>query len=40
MTGQGVVSPTGVSGSGEVKPVLVYGRIIPSPGTVWTEIAA
>ena len=38
--GNAAVSVTGISGSGEVTPVIVWGRIIPDPGTVWTEIAA
>ena len=40
MIGDSSVTLTGVSGSGEVTPVIVWGRIIPDPGTVWTEIAA
>ena len=38
--GGATVSVTGVSATGLVKPVLVWGRIAPNPGTVWTEIAA
>jgi len=40
ITGGAVVSPTGVSGTGEVTSPIVWGRIVPDPGTIWTEIAA
>ena len=40
MTGAATVSVTGVEASGQVEPVLVWGRIIPGATTVWTEIAA
>ena len=37
--GTGVdVFVTGVSATGELTPVLVWGRIVPNPGTVYTEI--
>lgn len=31
---------SGVEASTVVQPVLVWGKIIPDPGTIWTEIAA
>ena len=40
VTGTARVFPTGVEGSGEVQAVLVWGKIVPDPGTTWTEIAA
>ena len=39
-TGGAVVSPTGVSATGEMTSPTVWGRIVPEPDTVWTEIAA
>lgn len=33
-----VVNLIGVASPVEVKPVLVWGRIVPEPGTVYTEI--
>jgi|MDTC01.2.fsa_nt_gb hypothetical protein len=35
-----LVTPTGVSATGTVGQTLVWGRIKPDPGTVWTRIAA
>jgi len=40
VTADATVFPTGVEGSGEVRRVLVWGNIVPDPGTIWTEIAA
>ena len=40
ITGTAVVSPTGISATGGVTVPLVWGRIVPNPGTAWTEIAA
>jgi len=34
------VSVTGVQAGAETSRVLIWGREIPDPGTVWTEIAA
>jgi hypothetical protein len=34
------VSPTGVQGDTQKPAVIVWGRIVPSPGTAWTEVAA
>lgn len=38
--GDATVYVTGVEASASVKGVLVWGEIIPSAGTIWTEIAA
>jgi hypothetical protein len=38
--GDAVVLTTGLSATGSVKPVLVWGRLVPAPGTIWTQIAA
>jgi len=38
VTGSAVVSPTGVSATGEVGAVIIWGRIVPDPGTVYSEI--
>jgi hypothetical protein len=35
-----IVFVTGVQAGVETSRVLVWGREIPDPGTVWTEIAA
>ena len=35
-----LVTPTGVSATGRVGQALVWGRIKPDPGTIWTRIAA
>jgi len=40
MTGAGLVTPIGVSAEGSVGQALVWGRIKPDPGTIWTRIAA
>ena len=40
VTGGANVYPTGIAGTGEVTSPIVWGRIVPDPGTVWTEIAA
>jgi len=51
VTGGANVVVTGVFATGLVSPVLVWGRIVPAPGTsytpivpasgtIWTEIAA
>ena len=40
MTGDGLVTPTGVSATGIAGQALVWGRIKPDPGTIWTRIAA
>lgn len=40
VTGTAVANLTGVSASGLPGAVLVWGRIIPGPATVWTEIIA
>jgi len=40
MTGDGLVTPTGVSAIGLAGQALVWGRVKPDPGTVWTRIAA
>jgi hypothetical protein len=33
-----VVSPTGVSAAGQMGQVIVWGAIIPTPGTAWTDV--
>jgi hypothetical protein len=38
VTGDARVFPTGVEGSGEVQRVLVWGNIVPDPGTTWNDI--
>jgi len=38
--GTSVVTLTGVAGTGTIGSVTVWGKIVPNPGTVWTEIAA
>jgi hypothetical protein len=40
MTGSSLVTPTGVSATGRAGQTLVWGRIKPDPGTIWTRIAA
>ena len=35
-----LVTPTGVSATGIAGQALVWGRIKPDPGTIWTRIAA
>lgn len=40
MTGTALVTPTGVSATGTAGQALVWGRIKPDPGTIWTRIAA
>jgi len=35
-----LVTPTGVSATGTAGQTLVWGRIKPDPGTIWTRIAA
>jgi len=40
MTGTALVIPTGVSGQGVIGNALVWGKIVPDPGTIWTRIAA
>ena len=35
-----LVIPTGVSAIGTAGQALVWGRIKPDPGTIWTRIAA
>ena len=40
MTGDGLVTPTGVSAIGLAGQALVWGKVKPDPGTVWTRIAA
>jgi hypothetical protein len=40
MTGTGLVTPIGVSAEGSVGQALVWGRVKPNPGTIWTRIAA
>ena len=35
-----LVTPTGVSAIGLAGQALVWGRVKPDPGTVWTRIAA
>ena len=40
MTGAALVTPTGVSATGTAGQTLVWGRIKPDPGTIWTRIAA
>ena len=43
VTFTGVVFPTGVSGTGHVgddETVNVWGNMVPSTTTTWTEIAA
>ena len=40
MTGSSLVTPTGVSATGLAGQTLVWGRIKPDPGTIWTRIAA
>ena len=39
-TGTGLITPVGVSARGSVGQALVWGRIKPDPGTIWTRIAA
>ena len=39
-TGAGLVTLTGVSATGTAGQALVWGRIKPDPGTIWTRIAA
>lgn len=38
--GSSIVSVTGIEASGQVGSVLVWGHIVPSLNTIWTEIAA
>jgi hypothetical protein len=40
MTGTALVTPTGVSAIGLAGQALVWGRVKPDPGTIWTRIAA
>ncbi len=40
LIGDGVVNVTGLSSSTSVGNVLLWGLIIPAPGTTWSEIAA
>lgn len=40
MTGSAVVIPTGVTANGLTGQALVWGRLVPDPGTTWTRIAA
>ena len=40
VTGGAVVELTGVEATGEVTPPVVWGTIVPNPGTIWSEIAA
>ena len=35
-----LITPTGVSATGIAGQALVWGRIKPDPGTIWTRIAA
>ena len=39
-TAAALVTTTGVSATGTVGQALVWGRIKPDPGTIWTRIAA
>ncbi len=39
-TGSATITPTGVFAAGQVGQALVWGKIVPDPGTVWTRIAA
>lgn len=36
--GGAVVEVTGVEGTGEIDPTTVWGRIVPNPGTVWSNV--
>jgi len=39
-TGSATITPAGVFAAGQVGQALVWGKIVPDPGTVWTRIAA
>jgi hypothetical protein len=33
-----IAFPTGVSATGQMGQVIVWGAIIPDPGTAWTDV--
>jgi hypothetical protein len=38
ITGSATITPAGVFAAGQVGQALVWGRIIPDPGTNWSKV--